>query len=322
MSATLSEISPKLKAWFAPEDHEERKLPGGGKWFFVPWQRIRDRLDEVCPDWESSYSDPIECGRTEDLNGVIVIRCRLTLCGVTREGVGNSENDAYKDVTEKGGRVEENKKYKGYGTPIERATADAFKQAAESFGVGAYLDLQKDQRERFVRYMQKRGDGRAYKAAYDNGWVEGAKPQVRQPEKPANLLQVMSFEEKPSQQVKPKQLPQPSVQAQVAKPALYPQHNTLIKSIRQVTGHNPDQVVNWCQGRGAQSPAELSPELCEELAQALVIGWGKSHFDTEEHCRNSYQGRVKMLLASGVSLGNAIASWIESVQQATPVGSR
>lgn len=322
MSVTLAEISPKLKEWFSPEDHEERKLPGGGKWFFVPWQRIRDRLDNVCPDWAASYSDPIECGRTADLNGIIVIRCRLTLCGVTREGVGNSENDAY--------RINEEKRYKGYGTPIERATADAFKQAAESFGVGAYLDLQKDQRDRFVKYMNKRGDGRAYKVAYDNGWVEGAKPpQTREPEKPANLLQVLSggrgkpTAEKPkvqTHQKNQKSSPAASV-ATTTRPSLYPQQVGLINSICKVTEHSPEQIVAWCQNYNAQSPAQLSPEQCEQLAEALLVGWAKERFATEQNCRNSYRGKVKTLMASGVGLGDAIASWIESVQ-VTPVTSR
>ena len=117
--------------------------------------------------------------------------------------------------------------------------------------------------------------------------------------------------------------PAPPVQSepQVTKPVLYPQHNAIIKSIRQLTGHSADQIIGWCQGYNAQSPAELSPSLCEQLAQALAVGWGKSLFDSEEHCRNSYQGKVKTLVASGVGLGDAIASWIESVQ-ATPVGSR
>ncbi len=134
----LKEILPELKAWFAPADHEERKLPGGGKWFFVPWQRIRERLDDVYPGWSVSYSDPVNC------LDVIAVRCRLTICGVTREGVGNSDIE------------------KGYGTPVDRATADAFKNACESFGVCAYLDTQKDNREKFVKYMHNKGDGRAY----------------------------------------------------------------------------------------------------------------------------------------------------------------
>lgn len=50
------------------------------------------------------------------------------------------------------------------GTAIERATADAFKIAAEAFGVGAYLDNQ----EFVVKYLQSKGDGRGVRfAMYD-----------------------------------------------------------------------------------------------------------------------------------------------------------
>jgi hypothetical protein len=118
----------------------------------------------------------------------------------------------------------------------------------------------------------------------------------------------------------PQAKPQPKQQAQPStpKPALYPQHNALIKAIRQVTGHSADQIVSWCQDHNAHLPAELSPELCQELAQALAVGWGKSHFDTEEHCRNSYQDKVKTLVAAGVNLKDAILNWIEFAQK-TPV---
>ncbi|NJN38939.1 MAG: hypothetical protein HC790_09745 [Acaryochloridaceae cyanobacterium CSU_3_4] len=132
-----TDLLDQLKAPFPAADHQDRILPGGGKWFFIPWQRIRKRLNEVCPDWSVSYSDPVIVGE------YVVVRCQLTIEGLTREGVGNDK--AYPDK-------------QTYGTPIERAIADAFKNAAEQFGVGAYLDNQ----EFVIKHMQKQGDGRAY----------------------------------------------------------------------------------------------------------------------------------------------------------------
>lgn len=149
----LDNLLPQLKAWFPPEAHRERELPGGGKWFFIPWQLIRKRLDEVCPDWTVTFSDPVVVA------DYIVVRCQLTLGGVTREGAGNDK--AYPDK-------------KTYGTPIERAIADAFKNAAEQFGVGAYLDDQMGDRQTFIQYMRSGGDNRAFAAAAQNGWVEGS----------------------------------------------------------------------------------------------------------------------------------------------------
>jgi len=149
----LTDLQPQLKAWFPPNAHKERALPGGGKWFFIPWQTIRDRLDEIYPDWTATYSDPIVAA------DYLVIRCRLTIAGVTREGVGNDQ--AYPDK-------------KTYGTPVERAIADAFKNAAEQFGIAAYLDEQTGDRQKFIQYMRKGGDNRAFVAASQNGWTQGS----------------------------------------------------------------------------------------------------------------------------------------------------
>jgi hypothetical protein len=126
--------------------------------------------------------------------------------------------------------------------------------------------------------------------------------------------------EVPQPQAKPQAKPQPK-EPLFDRPALYPQHDAAIKAIRLKTGHSSEQIVDWCRQHNASSPAELAPEVFHRLAEALALGWGKSQFDTPEHCRNSYEGRVKTLVASGVSLGDAIANWIEAVQ-AAPVGSR
>jgi hypothetical protein len=138
-----------LKAPFPPEDHKERKLPGGGRWFFIPWQIIRARLNSTCPDWACEYSDPIELP-----SGETIIRCRITIEGVTREGVGVAPAAEFNDQN----------KRKGIGSPVETAIADALKNAAENFGVGAYLDNQ----EWVASYLQKKGDGRGMKNFREN----------------------------------------------------------------------------------------------------------------------------------------------------------
>lgn len=125
------ETFEQLKQPFPASDHQDRVLPGGGKWFFIPWQLIRKRLNDVSPEWEVSYSDPVVTAE------YVVIRCQLTIDGLTREGVGNDKAYPEKNT---------------YGTPIERAIADAFKNAAEQFGVGAYLDNQ----DFVIRHMQGR----------------------------------------------------------------------------------------------------------------------------------------------------------------------
>lgn len=155
------ETFAKLKAPFPAADHKERKLPGGGRWFFVPWQTIRERLDEAAPGWSCTYSDPLKL-----LDGETVIRCRLTIEGITREGVGVAYAAEFNDSG----------KRKGIGSPVESAIADAFKNAAEQFGVAAYLDDQ----AKTVAIMQSKGDGRAWKFAKEQEWVEhGGKPKKK-----------------------------------------------------------------------------------------------------------------------------------------------
>jgi hypothetical protein len=132
----------QLKQPFAAEDHRERELPGGGKWMFIPWQKIRDRLDQVCPDWQVAYGLPTY------LDKYCCIACTLTIEGVSRQAYGNAEIEL----------LSRNGKDMSRGTPIERAIADAFKNAAEQFGIGAYLDNQ----EFVVRYLNSQGDYRGY----------------------------------------------------------------------------------------------------------------------------------------------------------------
>ena len=156
-----------LKAPFEPEDHVKRQLPGGGEWYFVPWQRIRDRIDDVCEDWAVSFSDPLY------LDKYCVIQCTITIAGRSRSAPGNAEIELISSTGKDMSR----------GTPVERAVADAFKNAAEQFGVCAYLDAQaQDKREFMVRYMHSKGDYGAAQTAKKNGWLPSNQPTTQQKE--------------------------------------------------------------------------------------------------------------------------------------------
>jgi hypothetical protein len=139
----FAEIINQLKQPFPAEDHEIRDLPGGKQWVYVKWQKIRARLNVVYPEWQISYSEP------EYLGDYCHIRCSITIAGITRQSLGNAK---IAELSNSG-------KEMGRGTPIERAIADAFKNAAESFGVGAYLDDQ----EYVIRYLKSQGDNRGIK---------------------------------------------------------------------------------------------------------------------------------------------------------------
>ena len=165
----FQEILIELKKPFPPEDHKERELKGGKKWFFVPWQTIRSRLNEVCPEWEVRWENPILLG--EDCSVV----CTLTIAGISRQAIGVATNIEY---SSKGNVMSR-------GTGIERAVADGFKNAAENFGVCAYLDDQ----EFVIKHLRSKQDYRAQKFANENAQIEvGARGQIVNKNKaPVNL---------------------------------------------------------------------------------------------------------------------------------------
>jgi hypothetical protein len=131
----LEEILPALQTYFEVSEHKERPIPGGKKWFYVPHQCITERLNKVCPgDWHTRVVHPQAMG---DYSCVYV---ELTICGVTRTGVGDDK------------MLADDRKM--VGTPAVRAFRSAFKDAAEQFGIAAYLDAQKgNDRQKFLNYM-------------------------------------------------------------------------------------------------------------------------------------------------------------------------
>lgn len=162
----LEDIQSALEEKFLPCQHKDRALPGGGRWFYVPHQTITDRLNSVCPGhWSTKVGSITVAG------DFTVVFLELTICGVTRTGVG--DNKTLPEMNDRG-------KSKEIGTPAVRAFRNAFKDAAEQFGIAGYLDDQKEGKSKqdFIRYMQGKGDGRAQKFALENGWGQGEPQQA------------------------------------------------------------------------------------------------------------------------------------------------
>lgn len=155
----LDDIREQLEAWFPAEAHRERKLPGGGKWFYLPHQVITTRLNEICfGHWQDDYKPPVITG------DYLTVYCQLTIYGVTRTGVADSKT--YPELNDEG-------KEKIIGSPVVNTTRHSFRDAAERFGLGAYLDSQKGKtRDAFIKYMAGKGDRRATQFAQENEWIE------------------------------------------------------------------------------------------------------------------------------------------------------
>jgi hypothetical protein len=111
------DLKKQLKDWLPTDCHEIRDLPGGGKYAFISWQNVRARLDDIC-NFEIEFTDPVI------VDDLCVVRCTIGIEGVKRQAIGVCS------IIKKGMR----------GTFVESAVADAFKNAAEQFGIGHYLD--------------------------------------------------------------------------------------------------------------------------------------------------------------------------------------
>jgi hypothetical protein len=152
------EIITQLKKPFTPEQHKDRALKGGGTWFYIPWQLIRDRVEEVDPNYETEYGEP------KHLDKYCWVTCTLIIHEVSRQAIGNAEIEL---LSSTGKNMER-------GNCIERAIADAFKNAAEAFGIAAYLDDQ----EAVIRILSGKGDQRAYKYAKDQQQIGAGLPPI------------------------------------------------------------------------------------------------------------------------------------------------
>jgi hypothetical protein len=236
----------KLREPFPPEAHVERPLPGGGKWFYVPWQQIRERIEEVSPDHELEFYPP------EFVDAYCAVRCKLVICGVSRIAIGNAEN--------KGGMR---------GNAIERAVADAYKNAAEAFGVCAYLDDQsKEKRLWTAQYLHDKGDNRAMGEVMRNGDIPGNlnrnKPAATAPKSAATP---------------PKPAPKTSAPVEVADPNLInSDQRKRLFTIATKAGYTKEGVKTLLAAGGIESSADIPrakyDKICELLADPeLAITW-------------------------------------------------
>lgn len=110
------ELADALAEPFAPEAHQTKRQ-GGSEITFVSVHHYKTRLNAtVGPHgWECRV-------RLEDHTGKLVCVCSLTILGVTKENVGDEDEE--KD---------------SYGTASTNSYSQAFKRTASDFGLGAYL---------------------------------------------------------------------------------------------------------------------------------------------------------------------------------------
>ncbi len=163
----LKRIQAELKKVFPVNRHEVRDLPGGQrKWVYLKWQTIRERLDEVCPDWIVDYSE------IQYLGNDAICRCGISILGVRKEAIASVPISI---LSSKGNEMTR-------GSAADRLAAEAIKNSGEAWGVGRYLDDQ----QFTIRYLwehmgeldeQMQGEVRRLSEQYKIQ-VSGRQPQV------------------------------------------------------------------------------------------------------------------------------------------------
>ena len=84
---------------------------------YVEWHTVADLLDRLVPDWSHAVHGVVQIG------DFVAVTAAITICGVTREGVGTGPADSE--------------------TGIKKAEHDALKRAAVKFGIAR--DLYRDE---------------------------------------------------------------------------------------------------------------------------------------------------------------------------------
>jgi hypothetical protein len=123
----LKNIQQALRQPFPANLHEVRELPGGSrKWVFLRWQTVRERLDEVYPEWSPDYSE------IQYLGNDAICKCAITILGVRKEAIASVPISV----------LSKNGNEMSRGSAADRLAAEGLKNAAETWGVGRYLDDQ------------------------------------------------------------------------------------------------------------------------------------------------------------------------------------
>lgn len=295
-------IQQELRQPLAPSAHKIRALPGTTDlYIYLPWQSVRDRLEEVVPDYCLDFDNPVY----DHTVNLVSIKATIEILGIKKSAIAGVKISI---ISQKGNNAE-------IGHCIDRLHAEAIKNAGEAWCVGRYLDDQ-------IGVYKMLWESQSELDPDMRGKLSQMKSQFAK--KLQNYVTPQKSDASPHKPATSKNSVVPHAKAPTKKPeskpsALYPQHQALINQVRNLTGHSVEQVHQWCQGQGYSSPGDLPSEIVRQLADDLVLGWAESKFASPAQAEKAYNGKITTLTASGMSLGNAIASWMDSVTK-VPVG--
>lgn len=298
----LSTIVRELQAPFAAIDHSIRKLPGGNLYIYLNWEVVRDRLLAVVPDHELDYTVP----NIDLVTNRCICKATITILGVSKSELGDVP------VSEKNNDGRETTR----GTACDRSKAEAFKNAAEAWGVGSYLNdqyfcykiLEADKANISEDYRNKlNAIASQLKTQLSKGEVR-SRAFIASRNGKSNDLLVSTTVSTPRPKPQP-QAQQPSNVVTLTKTEyLYPTHNSFTTGFLDEFGF-PDVRQFVMDAIASEYPDKKYPgDLPREdfigILALTVARWATvhGHFQDTSLALTAFQGRISVIEAAQGSL--------------------
>lgn len=293
----LRRIQDELRQPFPARAHELRDLPGGArKWAFIKWQTIRERLDDVYPDWIIDYSD------IQYLGNDAICRCGITIMGIRKEALASVPISI---LSSKGNEMTR-------GSAADRLAAEGLKNSAELWGVGRYLD---DQYFTIKLMWEGMGEFPDSMKGEIRKLSEQYKIDVKNGEKvvPVKPVSNSAFPNpKPSQKLAAKPIAIPVLPSEMTSQAhSQPLQNARVRAIRELFSYPKELAVDWLKNQGKPSFDDLSKESVDKFIGDICVGWAIQNGMNQFHAKKSYEKRV---INTDLPEYDALVEWKTYVQ--------
>ena len=347
----IRRIQSELREPFPAAVHQFREIPGSNKkWVFLPWQVVRDRLDDVCPDWIIDFSDIQYSGNEVTCRGAI------TILGIRKEAIACVPISV---LSNKGNEMTR-------GSAPDRLMVEAIKNASEQWGVGRYLDDQ----EFVIRYLwdrikelddEKAGEVRRLSEQYKI--QVGARPAPQTKPKESGFLSAVSgtpqtindaqkkrlwaiaknlkltddqiksvyhnhgFEHtkdisvgKYDQIVKElESIPLPETAPSSTSTSvvdLYPANNQVVKQVRAMTKHDANWILAQCRHYGCDRPGTMPPDKLQKLISDMLVDFAVTSGVVGDRTQavTSVESALNFAVASRQPILDAALSWLQRYQ--------
>lgn len=283
----LKHIQQELRQPFPAGAHDIREIANGARdWVFLKWQVIRERLDDVCPEWLIDYSD------IQNVGNDFICRCGITILGVRKEAIASVP------VSVLSSRGKEMTR----GSAADRVAAEGLKNAAELWGVGRYLDDQPFTIKLLWQGMSElseedRGKVRKLAEQYKLNIRNGT--AVAPPQKSTQSLSDASVS------------PQKPI---VIDTKVSNKQNERVKAVCEQINYPIELAREWLAKFNKTSFDKLPQEAVDSFIQGVCVIWATQNGMNEHHAKNSYKKRVLSPSQSAlVDEVQAIANWMDYV---------